>query len=87
MTRKNRGLKLIGVPVEPELYEAIVEISRSQGTVNPVPLASVARDLLWKALRAGAGDELIDDLEDQGYQAGVKRGLHEVRQHMKKFFD
>ncbi len=42
--------------------------------------------LLEKALDDGAGDEVAADLEDKGYQAGLRRGLHEVHEHMKKLY-
>ncbi len=86
MKRKNRGLKLIGVPVESELHDAIVSISRANDQKSPLPLAQVARDLLWQAINDGAGERVLADLADQGYQEGLRRGMHEVRQHMKKLY-
>ncbi len=42
--------------------------------------------LLEKSLDDGTGDEVAEDLESRGFQAGLRRGLHEVRTHMRKLY-
>ncbi len=80
--RKNRGLKLIGVPVEPDLHEAIIEMAADQAdpvTGKPAPLAAVCRDLLHKAFEKGWDRLVARDLADAGYREGLRRGLAEAR--------
>lgn len=86
MARRNRGLKLIGVPFEPDVHEAIVAISEAKDQEKPIPLAEVVRDLVRDALEDGAEERILAKFDDEGYQAGLRRGLHEVRQHMKKLY-
>lgn len=79
MSRQNEGLKLIGVPVEPDLHAAIKAFSVGDGSKKPLPLAAACRKLLRVALE-GEGAELIArDLESEGYNDGLRRGLHEAR--------
>lgn len=82
MSRARRGLKLIGVPVEPEVHEAIVDLSdewKNPDSGRPMPLAQVCRLLLDKALEKGWNKLVAKDLVDAGYQDGLRRGLHEAR--------
>ncbi len=93
--RINRGLKLIGVPVEPQMHDQIEDLAAelglaeddgSAGGDKPLPLAEVCRRLMADALAGGAGKRIAEDLADAGYQAGLRRGLHEVREYMKKLY-
>ena len=84
--RQNRGLKLIGVPVEPDLYDAIEAFAAENGGEKPLPMAEVCRKLLREAFVDGAGERVAADLADTGYQDGRRRGMHEAHQHMKKLW-
>lgn len=79
MSRKRAGLKLIGVPVEPDLHAAIVELSQDLSPDKPLPLAAVCRELLRKAIEEGWDKLVARDLKDAGYQEGLRRGLHEAK--------
>jgi hypothetical protein len=79
VTRARRGLKLIGVPVEPDTHTAIVELAEEWGEGKPLPLAQVVRLLIDKALEKGWDRLVAKDLADAGYQDGLRRGLHEAK--------
>ena len=60
-----------------DTYAASIGETRSHVVAKMLEAAMVDKDLL-EALEA--------DLEDEGYQDGLRRGLHEVHQHMKKLY-
>ena len=87
MAKTNKGLKLIGVPVEPDLHEAVVRFAEENGEPgHPLPLAVVCRQLLRTVFTEKLDLLAAQDLQDAGYQAGLRRGLEESRQHMKKLY-
>lgn len=90
MSRQRRGLKLIGVPVEPDIHQAITDLAeefKDPTTGKPMPLAAVARDLIRKALEKGWDRLVARDLKDAGYQEGLRRGLARVHAERKKLAD
>lgn len=83
MTRRNLGgLIVLSAKVSAELAEEIKQLAIDTDQTVSLTLTS----LLQTGLEEGGAKRLKRDLKDEGYQAGVRRGLHEVREHMKKFF-
>lgn len=75
-----RAFKLVGVNCEPDLHAALERFASDQR----VSLSQAARLLLRKALEEGEAELVAQDLADEGYLAGFRRGLAEVHQHMAK---
>lgn len=81
--RKNAGgLEVLSSKVPPELAETVRRIAREQ----EITVSQVIQTLLEQALVADGELALEEGLGDRGYHAGLKRGLHEVREHMKKLW-
>ncbi len=80
---KNRGgLVVLSAKVEAGLAAEVRRIAAQQGET----VSKIVERLLVDALEDGADERIAADLADVGYQDGLRRGLHEVRVHMKKLF-
>lgn len=83
MTRKNEGgLVVLSTKVHPVLADQVKLLAAES---NETVSSTIVR-LLREALEDGAGARIKRDLEDEGYQDGLRRGLHEARAHMKKLY-
>ena len=72
-----RGLTLAGINVEPDVYRALAEYAAQ----HEMTISEAGRKLLRSALSetSGLGDLASRDLEDDGYNEGLRRGLREAR--------
>ncbi len=82
MAKNRGGLVVLSAKVEPGLA-ARVQKAASQGGQT---VSKMVERLLVDALNEGAVERIASDLADEGYQDGLRRGMHEVRQHMKKLW-
>ncbi len=82
MAKNRGGLVVLSAKVEAGLAETVKRIATAEGET----VSKVVERLLQDALNDGAGERIAGDLADQGYQDGLRRGAHEVRQHMKKLW-
>ncbi len=82
MPRKPSGLVVLSAKVGAGLAEQVRQLAdRSDQTVS-----ETVGQLLHLALTDGAGAQIEQTVADQGYQAGLRQGLAQVHQHMKKLF-
>lgn len=83
MTARNQGgLVVLSVKASVELADEIKQLAIDTDQTVSLTLTN----LLQQALEEGGAKRLKRDLKDEGYQAGLRRGLHEVREHMKKLW-
>jgi len=81
--RTNRGgLVVLSAKVEAGLADRI----RKMAIVEEETVSKMVERLLRDALNDGAEERIATDLADEGYQDGLRRGMHEVRVHMKKLW-